>query len=155
MGGYLWRKILCEHLTRLGLRLYTIYIDSSSFEAEQDISKLNQIYSGDKKSKISQSTVQDKMIVQASTSEEAKSCKRCIENDKKRDEKKKRGEKVGRRTCDHCHCGFIDPSDELLDDLRSCGPGKRHKLKVIENKNSNISGDNNNNDNEKKKRKMN
>ena len=40
----------------------------------------------------------------------------------------------------------------MLDDLRSCGPGKRHKLKVIENKNSNISGDNNNNDNEKKKK---
>ena len=44
MGGYLWRKILCEHLTRLGLRLYTMYIDSSSFEAEQDISKLNKKY---------------------------------------------------------------------------------------------------------------
>ena len=56
-----------EHLTRLALGLCTIY--NSSSEAERDISKLNQIFSGDKKSKISQSTVQDRMIVLASTSE--------------------------------------------------------------------------------------
>jgi hypothetical protein len=44
----------------------------SSSEAERDINKLKQVYAGDKKSSISQTTPQAKMRVQVAVSEEGK-----------------------------------------------------------------------------------
>lgn len=136
-----WAQVLevevCEekfvkHLPRLALGLATIYNFSS--EAERDISKLNGIYAGDKKTQMKQETIVDKMTVQAAGSEEAKSCERCIANDKKRDSRIQAGEIVGRRQTNHCHCSFITPDPEVLADLRAGGPGRRYNQKQKENK---------------------
>ena len=127
-------------LTLLALGLLTMY--NSSSEAERDISKLKQVYAGDKKSNISQTTLQAKMRVQAAVSEEGKSCERCLENDQERDRRMKEGERVGRRQVNHCHCSFLDPDPEVMAELRADVPGHIYNQKKDESKSNLDSNEN-------------
>ena len=125
--------VVCEEkffkkLPKLALALATIY--NSSSEAERDISKLNNIFAGDKKGSIKQETVQDKLTVQAAVSEEAKACKRCIQNENSRDAIKSKGDRAGKRVVNHCHCGFLKPGPSVIADMRACVPAQRHREKV-------------------------
>ena len=124
------------NLTKLALGLAMVH--KSSSEAERDISQLDQIFAGDKKSKINQTTMNAKINVQSSDSGEGKTCSRCIAADKERDDKAARGEVMGRRQVSHCHCSFLNPDEEELADMKSGGPGRRCVEKVGENKGINV-----------------
>ena len=117
-----------KNLPKLALGLATIY--NSSSEAERDISKLNNIFAGNKKGSIKQETVEDKLTVQAAVSEEGKYCKRCIENDNSKESDKNEGKKVGKRVINHCHCGFLKPDKSVLDDMRNCVPAQQYREKL-------------------------
>jgi hypothetical protein len=113
-------------LSRLALALCTIY--NSSSEVERDFSDMEAVYTDPRANATGQQLLEAKMTVKSAVKEEAYNCARCKVAKEERKEQALAGEKLPREQCNHCHCKFLEVDDELLADLRNCGPSQRFEL---------------------------
>ena len=111
-------------LSRLALALCTIC--NSSSEVERDFSDMEAVYADPRANATGQKLLEAKMTVKSAVKQEARNCARCQANKEDRKKRALAGERLPREQCNHCHCSFLEVDEELMADLRSCGPYQRY-----------------------------
>ena len=106
-------------------RLALCTICNSSSEVERDFSDMEAIYADSRANATGQKLLKAKITVKSAVKQEARKCARCQAYKEDRKKIALAGERLSREQCNHCHCSFLEVYEELLADLRSCGPYQR------------------------------
>ena len=113
-------------LSRLALALCTIC--NSSSEVERDFSDMEAVFADARANATGQKLLEAKMTVKSAVKQESKNCARCQASKEESKRRALAGERLPREQCKHCHCSFLEVDEELLADLRNCGPHQRCEI---------------------------